>query len=60
MENKDNLMAAKTKDDFLKGIPRYDYAKMAAPKDGAEISVDDKQPVTVRRRVKTSAAAGGC
>lgn len=60
MENKDNLMADKTKDDFLKGIPRYDYAKMATPKDGVEISVDEKQPVTVRRRVKTSAAAGGC
>ncbi len=58
--NKDNLMAAKSKDDFLKGIPRYDYAKMAAPKDGDEISVADKKPVTVRRRAKTSAVAGGC
>ncbi len=60
VENKDNLIAAKTKDDFLKGVPRYDYAKMAAPKDGAEISVAEKQPVTVRRRAKTGAAAGGC
>ncbi len=58
--NKDNLMATKSKDDFLKGIPRFDYAKMAAPKDGSEISSADKKPVTVRRREKTGAAAGGC
>lgn len=60
VKNKGNLMAAKSKDDFLKGIPRYDYAKMATPKDGSEINVSDKKPVTVRRREKTSATAGGC
>lgn len=58
--NKDNLMATKSKDDFLKGIPRFDYAKMAAPQEGSEISVTDKKPVTVRRREKTGGASGGC
>ena len=60
VEHKNDLAAAKNSDDFQEGIPRYDYASMAAPKDGAELNVPEKEPVTVRRRVKTSAAAGGC
>ena len=59
-ENKDDLYKTKNDDVFLKGMPRYDYADMAAPKDGSINIVDDKKPVQVQRKQKTSVAAGGC
>lgn len=61
VQHKDNLPATKDDDSYLKGIPRYDFAEMAAPKDGAAInSATQKKPVQVRRREKTDVAAGGC
>ena len=60
-QHKDNLAAAKSDVSYLKGVPKYDYAKMAAPKDGSVISqTNEKKPVIVRRRKKTDVAAGGC
>jgi hypothetical protein len=61
LQNKDNLAAAKTDDQYKKEIPRFDYAEMAAPKGGSSIhSNQDKKTVPIQRRQKTSAAAGGC
>ncbi|MCG6186620.1 rhodanese-like domain-containing protein [Maribellus maritimus] len=59
-ENKENLLAAKDNNSFKKGIPRYDFAEKAAPKDGAAVSTTAKKPVQVQRRQKSTVAAGGC
>jgi rhodanese-related sulfurtransferase len=60
-QHKDDLAASKTDTTFQKGVPRYDFAEMAAPKDGAAVnSKTERKPVEVTRRKKTSAAAGGC
>ena len=61
VQHKDNLAATKSDTSYLKGVPKFDYAEMAAPKDGSAIqSTADKKPVVIRRRKKTAAAAGGC
>ena len=60
LENKDDLYYTVDDDIYLKGMPRYDFADMAAPKEGAESTADDKQPVQVQRRQKSNVAAGGC
>ena len=60
LENKDDLYYTVDDDVYLKGMPRYDYADMAAPKDGSVNIVDDKKPVQVQRRQKTNVAGGGC
>jgi rhodanese-related sulfurtransferase len=60
LENKDDLYYTVDDDAYLKGMPRYDYADMAAPKDGSVNIVDDKKPVQVQRRQKANVAAGGC
>lgn len=58
--HKDNL-TGDGDDVYQKGIPRYDYAEMAAPKDGSAINTNiNKKPVTIQRRQKSSVAAGGC
>ncbi len=59
--NEDDLYNTMSDDAYFNGIPRYDYAEMAAPKDGADLNADqDNKPVQVRRREKTSVASGGC
>ena len=61
VQHKDNLAATKSDTSYLKGVPKFDYAEMAAPKDGSAIqSTTEKKPVEVRRRKKTTVAAGGC
>lgn len=61
VENRDRLREAAAGDEYKSEIPRYDYAKLAAPENGAEnSSVPDKKPVTVQRRAKSSVVAGGC
>jgi len=60
-EHKDNLALTKNDDGYKTGFPRYDYAEMAAPKDGAAFHTEtESKPVPVRRREKTNVAAGGC
>ena len=60
-QHKNNLAAGKTDSTLQKGIPRYDFAAMAAPKDGSALSTTvTKKPVEIRRRTKTATAAGGC
>ena len=61
VQHKDNLAATKSDTSYLKGVPKFDYAEMAAPKDGSAIqSTTEKKPVEVRRRKKTTVVAGGC
>jgi len=61
VQHKNELVASKSDSTFQKGIPKYDFAEMAAPKDGSVISqTAEKKPVEIRRRKKTSAVAGGC
>lgn len=60
-QHKDNLAESKNDITLLKGYPNYDFAEVAAKKEGT--SEDDqnvKEPVVVRRRAKVSVAAGGC
>ncbi len=60
-QHKDNLFASKADTTFLKGIPRYNFAEMAKPKDGSAVNAStDKKPVVVRQRKKGPVAAGGC
>ena len=61
IQHKDNLAATKTDSTLSRGTPRYDFAEMAAPKDGSAMSTaTEKKPVVVTRRKKTAAVAGGC
>lgn len=61
LQHKDNLLATKTDSTFQKGIPRYNFAEMATPKDGVVTnSTAEKKPVVVTRRKKAASAAGGC
>lgn len=59
-ENQDDLYSTVEDDAYMKGYARYDYADMAAPKEGAVGIDSDKKPVQVQRRQKTNVAAGGC
>ena len=60
-EHQSNLSATKNDDLYLKGNARFDYAEMAAPKDGAALASDtENKPVQVQRRQKSNVAAGGC
>lgn len=60
-KHKDNLALTKNDDGYKTGVPRYNYAEMAAPKDGTALNAEsENKPVQVRRREKTNVAAGGC
>jgi len=60
-KHQSNLSATKNDDSYLKGNARFDYAEMAAPKDGAALASDtENKPVQVQRRQKSNVAAGGC
>ena len=60
-KHKDNLALTKNDDGYETGVPRYNYAEMAAPKDGTALNAEsENKPVQVRRREKTNVAAGGC
>ena len=60
VEHKNDLKSTVNDETFLKGKPKYNYAEMAAPKDGSVKTATDRKPVQVQRRQKTSVAAGGC
>lgn len=60
IQHKDNLLATQNDSTLIKGVPRYNFAEMAAPKDGSANSTTAKKPVEVVRRQKSKAAAGGC
>ncbi len=60
--HKDNLMASKNDQSYLKGKARYDFAKVAA-KSGStagKSTVKTKKPVIIRRKKKAVVASGGC
>lgn len=59
--HQNDLGATKNDDGYKTGAPRYDYAEMAAPKDGAALNAEtENKPVQIRRREKANVAAGGC
>ncbi len=60
IQHKENLAASKSDSTLRKGVPKYDFAEMAAAKDGSVITNIQKKPVEVSRRKKTTVAAGGC
>ncbi len=61
VQHKNNLAATKTNPTFENGIPRYDFAEMAGPKEGAAANTTkERKPVEISRRQKTNVAAGGC
>jgi rhodanese-related sulfurtransferase len=61
IKHKNDLAATRTDTSFEKGSPRYDFAEMAAPKEGAAIrAASEREPVEIQRRQKTKVAAGGC
>jgi rhodanese-related sulfurtransferase len=61
MQNKDSLNTAAGTNKFQKEIERYDFASMAAPKDGTESAASaEKKQVNVTKRGKSAAAKGGC
>ena len=59
--NEDDLYNTINDDAYFSGFPRFNYAEMAAPQNGSDLNSDqNNKPVQVRRREKTSVAAGGC
>lgn len=60
--HKDNLAQTKNDKSYLKGIARFDYAKVA----GSAAAIENpqktttKKPVVVRRKKKVAVASGGC
>lgn len=59
--HKDNLAESEDDITLIKGYPNYDFAEVAAKKEGAtEDESNVKEPVVVQRRAKVSTAAGGC
>ncbi len=63
LTHKNDLAATRTDSSYIKGIPRYDYAKVAktsvaAP--GKEQKPNVRKPLVVRRKKKAVVAAGGC
>jgi 3-mercaptopyruvate sulfurtransferase SseA len=62
LAHQSDLMGTKTDKTFLKGLARYDFAKVAA-KTGAmagKTKVKTKKPVIIRRKKKAVVASGGC
>ncbi len=60
-EHKDDLLVTQNDPALQEEIARYNYAEMAAPKDGSALNTaTQKKPVEVTRRKKTAAVAGGC
>ena len=59
--HKDNLAKTKNDKSYLKGIARYDFAKVASSKNTATVSTQKvKKPVIIRRKKKAAVASGGC
>ena len=56
------LAATKKLKDYIKEIPKYDYAKVASSKEetGQVNKSSVKKPATVKRRKRATVAAGGC
>lgn len=60
--HKDNLTETKNLKDYIKEVPKYDYAKEIAKKGGTSVKkTQTKKPVTIkRRRKRATVASGGC
>lgn len=62
VQHKENLAACKNDTTLIKGIPGYDFAKIASQMGDAPVnlSTDVKKPVVIARRKKAVVAGGGC
>jgi len=58
--HKDNLEQTKLDNSYIKGIARFDYAKVASSNATLTASQKSKKPVVFHRRKKVAVAAGGC
>ncbi len=58
--HKDHLEQTKEDNSYLKGIARFDYAKVASSKAVTTGSQKTRKPVVFHRRKKVAVAAGGC
>lgn len=59
--HKDDLQKTVKDTSYQKGVPRYDYAKIASSSAVDEIQkTKTKKPVVVRRKKKAAVASGGC
>lgn len=60
--HKDNLNATQSSDAYLKGLARYDFAKVAKSTVNDENNAQSNKvkPVVFKRRKKVNVAAGGC
>ncbi len=61
-EHKEDLAATKADKSYIKGTPRFDYAKIASQSktDFEQTGSSIKKKVVVRRKKKVKAASGGC
>jgi len=63
LAHRNNLAATKTDSSYIKGIPRYDFAKMAkasVTSSGKDQKSNVRKPLIIRRKKKVAVAAGGC
>lgn len=63
LAHKNNIAATKTDNSYIKGIPRYDFAKVAKASvatSGKEQKSHVRKPLIIRRKKKAVVAAGGC
>jgi len=59
--HEDSLSKTKNDTSYLKGIPRYNFAKVASSKNTTTVSTKKvKKPVIIRRKKKAAVASGGC
>ncbi len=63
LAHKNNLAKTKSDNSYIKGIPRYDFAKVAK----TSVAVSEKEqksnvrkPLVIRRKKKAVVASGGC
>ncbi len=63
LAHKNNLAVTRTDSSYIKGVPRYDYAKVAKTSvttAGKGQKSNVRKPLVVRRKKKAVVAAGGC
>lgn len=63
LAHKSNLAATRADSSYIKGIPRYDFARVAKASvatSGKEQKSNVRKPLLIRRRKKAVVASGGC
>lgn len=63
LAHKNNLAATRADKSYIKGIPRYDFARVAkvsVTTSGKEHKPNVRKPLIIRRRKRAVVASGGC